>query len=92
MNINNFNDNESKEIESLDSFTAHVDELDSEMPDVYEVFFQFDEEEPIKMAYVAGTTFSLTLEASKTEIPTIVFADGKGKEFKFFMKKDNEDN
>jgi hypothetical protein len=89
MNINNFEyQDHLKETE----LNEPVDGLEDSLPDVYEVFFQFDEEEPIKMAYVAGTTFSLTLEASKTEIPTIVFADGKGKEFKFFMKKDNEDN
>lgn len=58
--------------------------LDSE---IHEVFFQFNEEEPVKIAYVAGENFSLTLETGHVEQPTIVFADGKGKEFKLFLKK-----
>ena len=56
--------------------------------DLHEVFFQFNEEEPIKIAYVAGGEFSLTLRNGETENPSIVFSDGKGKEFKIFMKKD----
>lgn len=54
---------------------------------VHEVFFQFDDEEPIKMAYViGGDEFSLTLKGGETGEPSIVFTDGKGKEFKIFMK------
>jgi len=60
----------------------------AEMPEVYEVFFQFDEDEPVKLAYVAGgATFSLTMEATETDEPTIVFRDGNNKQFKLFMKK-----
>jgi hypothetical protein len=63
-----------------------VDEIHEDQ--VYEVFFQFGEEDPIKMAYSLDGEFSITMIASKeTEAPQIIFTDGKGKEFKIFMKK-----
>jgi hypothetical protein len=64
---------------------TNVDELD-EMS-IHEVFFQFGEDEPIKFAYVAGGEFSLTLAAVETENPQVIFNDGKGNEFKLFLKK-----
>jgi hypothetical protein len=64
------------------------DEL--QIPEVHEVFFQFDNDEPVKMAYVTGGEFSLTLRAVETSIPTISFSDGKGKEFKIFLKNSDD--
>lgn len=65
------------------------EDMDELMEDflIHEVYFQFDEEEPIKMAYVSGGSFSLVLETGETDEPEVVFADGKGKEFKIFLKK-----
>jgi hypothetical protein len=65
-------------------FTSLGDEL--QIPEVREVFFQFDDDQPVKFAYVAGDEFSLKLIAIETSNPTISFSDGKGKEFKIFLK------
>jgi hypothetical protein len=67
---------------------SNVDELDE--ISIHEVFFQFGEDEPIKFAYVAGGEFSLTLAAVETENPQVVFSDGKGNEFKLFLKKSED--
>lgn len=64
------------------------DELDEIQ--VHEVFFQFDDEEPVRIAFVAGGEFSLTLLTTETENPEIVFSNGKGKEFKLFLKKSTD--
>lgn len=79
----------------MENKTKIQDDLmdDLKVPDVHEVFFQFDNDEPVKFAYVAGddpetTQFSLTLKPTSLNEPSIVFTDGKGKEFKLFMKKD----
>lgn len=54
----------------------------------FDVFFQFDEDEPIQLASIFdGHKFSLTLNSSENENPTIEFSNGKGKSFKLFMKK-----
>jgi hypothetical protein len=53
----------------------------------HEVFFQFGEDEPICFAYAEHGDFSIILNAELTEEPAIVFNDGKGKEFKLFLKK-----
>jgi len=65
------------------------DELMEEvlLPEIHEVFFQFDKEEPISLAYVAGGEFSLTLKAIDVENPSVEFSNGKGKSFKIFLKK-----
>ena len=75
----------------------HNDDLmeDLKEPEVHEVYFQFGNDEPIKFAYVAGdesdnTSFSLTLKAGSVEEPGVTFSDGKGNEFKLFMKKSTD--
>ena len=54
---------------------------------VHEVYFQFDEGEPIRFAFVAGGEFSLTLKTTYTDNPEVEFTDGKGKSFKIFLKQ-----
>ena len=79
------------EKENSDS-ESHYDELmdDLVIPEIHEVFFQFDDEEPIRFAFVAGGEFSLTLQTGETEEPTVEFADGKNKRFKIFLKKSED--
>ena len=74
--------------------TSEDIELNDELqiPEVHEAYFQFDNEEPVRFAFVAGGEFSLTLRAVETDNPTISFSDGKGKEFKIFLKPSQEDN
>lgn len=55
--------------------------------EIYEVFFQFGHDEPIKFAQSSGNEFSIKLVSVETDNPTIVFSDGNGKEFKLFLKK-----
>ena len=66
-----------------------MEEIHDEAPVAsFEVYFQFQENEPIKFASVYdGNTFSLTLDASHTETPEVNFNDGKGNNFKMFTKK-----
>ena len=73
--------------------TSEDIELNDELqiPEVHEAYFQFDNEEPVRFAFVAGGEFSLTLRAVETDNPTISFSDGKGKEFKIFLKPSQED-
>ncbi len=66
-----------------------MDDLDE--IEVHDVLFQFDDEEPVKIAYVAGGKFSLTLATAETETPEIVFSNGKGKEFKIFLRKSKDE-
>jgi hypothetical protein len=61
-----------------------TDEL--QIPEVHEAFFQFNDDEPVRFAFVAGGEFSLTLRAVETNTPSVTFTDGKGKEFKIFLK------
>lgn len=61
-----------------------TDEL--QIPEVHEVYFQFDNDEPIRFAFVAGGEFSLTLRSVENENPTVSFSNGNGKEFKIFLK------
>lgn len=61
------------------------------LPPIHEAFFQFGDEEPIRIAYVAGGEFSLVLKAEREENTEIEFSDGKGKSFKLFLKKSTED-
>lgn len=69
---------------------------DLAIPEIHEVYFQFGDEEPIKFAYVTKSDdedakFSLSLQASiGVDDPAITFSDGKGKEFKLFMKKSED--
>ena len=63
----------------------NADELDDII--VHEAYFQFGENEPIKLAYVAGGEFSITLKATEVGDPEVVFSDGKGNEFKLFLKR-----
>ena len=71
-----------------------MDELMEDLPSVpvneltyHEAFFQFGEEDPICFAYAEHGEFSIILNAERTEEPAIIFNDGKGKEFKIFLKK-----
>jgi hypothetical protein len=57
-----------------------------ELPVIHEVFFQFDDDEPVQFALCVGGEFSLTLKAQMTDTPTVEFSDGKGKSFKMFLK------
>ena len=66
-----------------------MDDLDNDIT-VHDVLFQFDDEEPVKFAYSAGGQFSLTLVALETDTPEIVFSDGKGREFKIFLKQSED--
>ena len=74
------------------------DELmdDLAVPEIHEVYFQFNDDEPIKFAYVTKSEnedakFSLTLQAGLgSDDPGITFSDGKGREFKMFMKKSED--
>ena len=61
------------------------DELMSE-PEVHGAFFQFNDEEPVQFAFVAGGEFSLTLKTVDTQEPSVEFTDGNGKSFKIFLK------
>ena len=67
---------------------------DLEIPSIHEVFFQFNDEDPVKFAYVAGDgddlQFSLVIKPSENEESSVIFTDGKGNEFKLFMRKENE--
>ena len=64
-----------------------LDDLEDDIfPEIHEVFFQFDEEEPIKFAYSVGREYSIRLIMTETDTPTVSFTDGRGKEFKIFMK------
>lgn len=65
-----------------------MDDLDQ--IEIHDVFFQFDEEEPVKIAYVAGGQFSLTLATVETDEPEIVFSNGNGKEFRIFLKRSQD--
>ena len=68
------------------------DEL-MEIPDdviVHNVYFQFDEDEPIHVAYTAVGEFSLRLTTFETDEPSVEFSDGNGKLFKIFLKPNNE--
>lgn len=78
------------------SFTTIIfmDELMDDPPSVsensvtyHEAFFQFGDEDPICFAYAEHGEFSIILNAEMTEEPAIIFNDGKGKEFKVFLKK-----
>lgn len=60
--------------------------LPPERVEYHEAYFQFGEDEPICFAY-AVDEFSLTLSPEKHEMPTVVFSDGRGNEFKIFLKK-----
>jgi len=62
------------------------DELMDEVV-VHEAYFQFDEGEPIRFAFVAGGEFSLTLKATSVDNPEVEFTDGRGKSFKIFLKQ-----
>jgi hypothetical protein len=71
-----------------------MDELMDDPPSVsedsityHEAFFQFGDEDPICFAYAEHGEFSIILNAEMTEEPAIIFSDGKGKEFKLFLKK-----
>jgi hypothetical protein len=71
-----------------------IDELMEEpsLPQIYEAFFQFNEEDPIRFAFVAGSEFSLVLKTdNEAEDPCVEFADGKGKSFKLFLKKSDDE-
>lgn len=68
------------------------DEL-MEIPDelaVHNVYFQFDEDEPVQIAYTAAGEFSLRLTTVGTDNPSVEFSDGNGKIFKLFLKPNNE--
>ena len=69
-----------------------MENLENELDDViiHEAYFQFKDGEPIKLAYVAGGEFSITLKATEVDNPEVVFADGKGNEFKLFLKKSED--
>ena len=65
---------------------------DLKNPELHEVYFQFDNDEPVKFATVAGdksedVKFSLTLKATETDEPRVTFSDGNGKSFKLYMKQ-----
>lgn len=65
-----------------------MDDIDSSpiIPS-FDIFFQFDNDEPMQMATIKdGHRFSITLDSSSVDNPEIIFSDGKGKSFKFFMK------
>lgn len=66
----------------------NTDELMEEVPQllIHEAFFQFDDDEPIKFAFLAGGELSITLKADQVDNPTVEFGDGKGKLFKIFLK------
>lgn len=68
------------------------DELmdEPEIPEIHEVYFQFDDENPIRFAFTVGGEFSLTLQTGETEEPSVEFSDGKGKTFKLFLKKSED--
>lgn len=57
---------------------------------VNEVYFQFDEDEPIKIGVFLDGDFSITLKPVEGSNSEIAFGDGKGKNFKLFLKKENE--
>jgi len=65
------------------------DELMEEIstPEIYDAFFQFEEDEPVLFATVQGGKLTITLEAIGTETPEIIFGDGKGNFFKIFLQK-----
>lgn len=67
--------------------SSHIEDEFMEEWDVREVLFQFDNEDPILFARCLGENFSLTLSSESTDEPTIVFSNGKGKEFKIFLRK-----
>jgi hypothetical protein len=71
----------------MDELMDDLSELSENQITYHEVFFQFGEEEPVCFAYSEHGDFSIILNAELTEQPTIVFNDGKGKEFKIFLKK-----
>jgi hypothetical protein len=68
------------------------DELmeDLPLPEIHEVYFQFDDDEPIRFAFTAGGEFSLTLRSGEVEDPTVEFFNGKKKSFKIFLKKSED--
>ena len=66
------------------------DELMDE-PEVHQAYFQFGNDEPILIGFVAGGEFSLTLKTDQTNLPEIEFQDGKGKTFKLFLKQFSSD-
>jgi hypothetical protein len=70
-----------------------MDELMDDLPSIpenlityHEAFFQFGDEDPICFAYAEHGEFSIILNADLKEEPAIIFNDGKGKEFKIFLK------
>jgi hypothetical protein len=73
-----------------DSITLmdNSDELMDELSEVlvHEAFYQFDEDEPVRFAFVAGGEISITLKADQVDNPTVEFRDGKGKLFRIFLK------
>ncbi len=71
----------------MDELMDDLSELSENQITYHEVFFQFGEEEPVCFAYAEHGDFSIILNTELTEQPTIVFNDGKGKEFKIFLKK-----
>ena len=74
----------------MESFEDELMNEPNIVPVVHEVYFQFDDDEPIKLAYLVDEDeFSLTLKAIDENDPMITFSNGKGKEFKLFLKKDN---
>ena len=69
------------------------DELENDVisPQLYEVRFQFNDDESYQVTFSSDPKFFLVLDGSQTEMPEVTFSNGKGDEFKLFMKKiDNE--
>ena len=64
-------------------------ETDLLMEDIifHEAYFQFNDEQPIKFAFVSEGELSITLKSDSTNNPEVEFSDGKGKSFKIFLKQ-----
>jgi hypothetical protein len=69
---------------------SHDELMDDFIPEIHEVYFQFDDEEPIRFAFTVGGEFSLKLQSGEVEEPTIEFSNGKKKSFKIFLKKSTD--
>ena len=57
---------------------------------IHNVYFQFDNDEPVQFAYTAAGEFSLRLTTTEIDDPAVEFSDGNGKLFKIFLKLNNE--